>query len=353
MKRGRRTRGGRRHYRQYIYTVGASLFRREGLNTSITEPVLLVPLRSLSEIVPASEGEGEHEEGSMKRGRRTRGCRRRYRQCIYTVVPSLPYPGNNSTISSWVHRSYFLFDHPTSLSLPESLLLTLLQDPIAEKLKPRLRPLPTQFVALLVEPDALARQQRLLQRPANLQTHQPRLQRHRYRPMIKDRGHKFLRLRCEGLFKSLPVLRLHFIPNPYACRYRHVVQPRHEVHHDFPRRVDHFGADVVAVGLGARAVEVGQLAAPVLDDADAVVDVVKGGEFWVVPYGAGGPDGFGDHIWAKEPEAEVDVVAGEWWTLLADCEEGHTDRHEMVHSKIGCGEAYMQQSTNMPPFSLA
>lgn len=71
---------------------------------------------------------------------------------------------------------------------------------------------------------------------------------------------------------------------------------------------DNLSSHVLAVSLSPAAVVVGHLAAPELDNTDAIVDVAALGQLGVVGEGADGEDGLGDEVVAEEPHGQVDVV---------------------------------------------
>jgi hypothetical protein len=229
---------------------------------------------------------------------------------------------------------------PSSPSSPSKLRLLHLHPPI--------QPLPT-----LIKPNNLTRKQRLLQRPPNLNNLKPHLQLQRHRRILNNTRNEFIRFRRERVLEALPVLRLHLLRYADGGGRLDVVGLREEVYHYFSLRAGYFGRDVVAVGLGAGAVEVlgcvsvergrggrtdGHLSAPVFYYADAVVDVVEGFQLGVVGDGANRPRSFGLAVLTEVVEREIDVV------------DGAVDEHAPVQRRISHEEPRMiQQVTRLAP----
>ena len=157
-------------------------------------------------------------------------------------------------------------------------------------------------LSALIELDPLSSQERILQSTTNNQTLNSQFQLHRHGLVLQNTGNKLIRLRGKRILKSLPVFLRHGVADTLAIRHLDVVRPRDKVHHDLAIGTGDFGADVVTMGLRARAVEVCDLTAPEFNNTDAVVDVFQLGEFWVVLDGADSESRLGDKVFAHVPQ---------------------------------------------------
>lgn len=165
-----------------------------------------------------------------------------------------------------------------------------------------------QALSLLIKLHHLPREQRVLQRPTDGNALDAQLQLNRDGLVIQNAGHELVRLGGKRILEALPVLLGHRVADTVRVRHLDMVGARDQVHHDLALGARDLRADVVAMSLGPRAVEVGDLAAPVLDDADAIVDVLQGSQLGVVLERADGVGRLRHEVLAHVEEREVDVV---------------------------------------------
>lgn len=111
------------------------------------------------------------------------------------------------------------------------------------------------------------------------------------------------------MLETVPVLGLNLMTNAQLIGQDNLVVLGHNVDADLSTGTGHFGADVVAVGLGAGAVEVGNLVVPELDDTNSVIDVIGFLELGVVSQGTNSPARLGDGV-VEEPKGQINVVDG-------------------------------------------
>lgn len=88
----------------------------------------------------------------------------------------------------------------------------------------------------------------------------------------------------------------------------HMVRLGNQVNHDLAIGAGDLSADVMPMCLGPRTVEVRDFAAPVLHDANTVVDVLKLTQLRVVLERADSKRSLGDEILAHIEQREIDVV---------------------------------------------
>lgn len=125
----------------------------------------------------------------------------------------------------------------------------------------------------LVKLDNLSSEQCVLQRPTNVHNHHSTFDRQRNRLVLEDRLGELVGLDGEGVLEPLPVLRLNLMSDSQSIGKDHVVGLGNHVDRQLACLSSDFGAHVMAMRLGSRAVEVSNLASPELNDTDSVVNI--------------------------------------------------------------------------------
>lgn len=125
----------------------------------------------------------------------------------------------------------------------------------------------------LIKPKLLPRPQTLLQRTTNLDRLHSARELKRQRLIIQTALSELIRLDHKRLLKAAIIVRRDLAPNPRGLAQLHQIHDRIHINADLPLSANDFRHVVLTRRHHAGRVKTRNLAAPELDDADAIVDV--------------------------------------------------------------------------------
>ena len=160
----------------------------------------------------------------------------------------------------------------------------------------------------LIKPKLLPRPQTLLQRTTNLDRLHSARELKRQRLIIQTALGELIRLDHKRLLEAAIIVRRDLAPNARRLAQLHQIHDRIRINADLPLGANDFRHVVLTGRHHAGRVKTRDLAAPELDDADAVVDVAVLAQVRLHGGDAEGSDRLDDRVLAEEPQGQVDVV---------------------------------------------